>query len=78
MPTEDRFMDDRLLDIEEAAKLLCTSEDYLYHNWRRYPFAFKWSARQLRFSLKGIQAYIARKLEEQHHAEVSERGVSTR
>jgi hypothetical protein len=71
-------VEDRLLDIAEAAQLLCTSEDYLYHNWRRYPFAFKWSARQLRFSLKGIQEYIAHKLEEQHHADVSERSVPTR
>jgi predicted DNA-binding transcriptional regulator AlpA len=52
MPTEDR-----LLKIDEAAQVLGTSEDWLYHNWKKLPFAFKWSPRQLRFSLKGLHRY---------------------
>ena len=66
--------EDRLLKIDEAAQVLGTSEDWLYHNWKKLPFAFKWSPRQLRFSQKGLQRYI----EEKQHAEVSERGVPTR
>jgi hypothetical protein len=26
---------DRLIDIEEAAELLCTSKDFLYHNHQK-------------------------------------------
>jgi hypothetical protein len=65
--------EDRLIDVEEAATLLCTSKDYLYHNWERLPFAFKLSRKQLRFSLVGLQAY----LEEKRHGGVSsERSIS--
>ena len=60
--------EDRLLNVAEAAVMLKTTKDHLYRHWEEYPFAFKWTPRQLRFSLKGIQDYIARKLEEQHHA----------
>ena len=59
MPTEER-----LLDIGEAAEVLHTTRDYLYRHWRELPFAFELSPRQIRFSLKGIHAYI----EEQCHA----------
>jgi len=54
-------MDDRLLDITEAAELLKTTKDYLYRHWRTLPFAFELSPRQIRFSLKGMQAYIEEK-----------------
>ena len=57
-------MDDRLLNIEEAAALLKTTKDYLYRHWRTLPFAFELSPRQIRFSLKGIHTYI----QEQCHA----------
>jgi len=57
-------MEDRLLKIDEAAQVLGTSEDWLYHDWKKLPFAFTWSPRQLRFSLKGLQRYI----EEKQHA----------
>jgi predicted DNA-binding transcriptional regulator AlpA len=67
---EDR-MEERLLDIEEAATILCTTKDYLYRHWRKLPFAFEFSPRQIRFSLKGIYAYI----EEQCHAR---QGIQTR
>jgi predicted DNA-binding transcriptional regulator AlpA len=59
MPT-----DERLLDIGEAAEILGTTRDYLYRHWRELPFAFEFSPRQIRFSLKGIYAYI----EERCHA----------
>jgi hypothetical protein len=65
---------DRLLDITEAAEVLHTTKDYLYRHWRKLPFAFEFSPRQIRFSLKGIHAYI----EEKCRGEVSARGVSTR
>ena len=56
MPTEDR-----LLDIGEAAEVLKTTKDYLYRHWRELPFAFEFSPRQIRFSLKGIHDYIEEK-----------------
>jgi predicted DNA-binding transcriptional regulator AlpA len=57
---------DRLLTIDEAAEILATSRDFLYHNWARLPFAIKLSPKQLRFSLQGIMAYI----EEMQHGKV--------
>jgi hypothetical protein len=65
---------DRLLDITEAAEILKTTKDYLYRHWRELPFAFEFSPRQIRFSLKGIHAYI----EERCHGEVSNGHISTR
>ena len=55
-------MDDRLLTIDEAAEILCLSKDWLYHHWQELPFAFKWSKKQLMFSLKGLQEYLEEKL----------------
>lgn len=57
-------MDNRLLTIDEAAAILQTTKDHLYRHWQELPFAFKFSPRQLRFSLCGIYRYI----EEQQHA----------
>ncbi len=51
--------EDRLIDVEEAAKILCTSPDYLYRAWRKLPYAVKLSRKQLRFSEQGIYKYIA-------------------
>jgi predicted DNA-binding transcriptional regulator AlpA len=53
--------EDKLIDVEEAAEILCTSKDWLYHEWKKLPFAVKLSAKQLRFSLQGIQAYLEEK-----------------
>jgi len=51
--------EDRLVDVKEAARLLATSRDWLYHNRKRLPFARKNGPKQLRFSLRGIQTWIA-------------------
>lgn len=50
--------EDRLLDTEEAAKVLSVSEDWLYRNARRLPFTRKLGPKMLRFSLVGIQKYL--------------------
>lgn len=52
--------EDRLLNIEEAAKRLNVSEDWLYHRWKKLPFAVKLSKKLLRFSAQGIDEYIQR------------------
>ena len=51
-------MEDHLIDVEEAAKILCTSTDYLYRHWNKYLFAKKLSRKQLRFSYVGIMKYL--------------------
>lgn len=48
---------EQLLDVEEAAKRLNTSTDYLYRHWKKLPFARK-EAWGLRFSASGLNAYI--------------------
>jgi predicted DNA-binding transcriptional regulator AlpA len=50
---------DRLLDAEDAAKLLCISEDWLYRNAKKLPFTRKLGPKMLRFSALGIQKYLA-------------------
>ena len=62
--TEARAIDaasrsEQLLDIAEAARRLHTTEDYLYHNWKKLPFAHKYSW-GLRFSAAGIDEFIQR------------------
>lgn len=49
--------EDRLLTVEEAARNLHLSEDYLYRNARKLPFTVR-IGRQVRFSLRGIERYI--------------------
>jgi predicted DNA-binding transcriptional regulator AlpA len=49
---------DRLLDPEEAAKLLSVSEDWLYHQAKRLPFTRKLGPRLLRFSYQGIVKWM--------------------
>lgn len=49
---------DRLVSVREAAKLIGMSEDWLYDNAARLPFAMR-QGRNLRFSIQGIQKYIA-------------------
>lgn len=51
--------EDRLLEAEEAAKLLSVSEDWLYRHAKRLPFARKLGSKMLRFSSLGIQKYLA-------------------
>ena len=53
--------EDRLVDAEEAARLLGTSPGWLYKNARKLPFTVKLHAKMLRFSHAGIQRYIAAK-----------------
>jgi predicted DNA-binding transcriptional regulator AlpA len=52
-------IDDRLLNVEEAAKLLRVSEDWLYRHAKRLPFRRKLGPKMLRFSSIGIQKYLA-------------------
>ena len=57
---------DKLLTINEAAKVLTVSMDWLYRDkrWATLPFTVVLSPRKIRFSLKGIMKYI----EEKQHA----------
>jgi len=50
---------DRLLDAEEASKVLSVSPDWLYRHGRQLPFTRKLAPRVLRFSAQGIQKYLA-------------------
>jgi len=49
---------DRLLDAEEASKILSVSPDWLYRRADRLPFTRKLAPRVLRFSAQGIQKYL--------------------
>jgi hypothetical protein len=51
---------EQLLDVEAAAKRLNVSEDYLYRNWKKFPFAHKYDW-GLRFSARAIDVYISEK-----------------
>ncbi len=50
---------DKLLDAEEASKILSVSPDWLYRHGRQLPFTRKLAPRVLRFSAQGIQKYLA-------------------
>ncbi len=52
---------DRLLDPEEAAKLLSVSEDWLYHQAKKLPFTRKLGPRLLRFSYQGMMKWMESK-----------------
>ena len=54
--------DDRLLDTEEASKVLQFSPDWLYRNSRKLPFTRRLGPKALRFSYRGIQTWIQRDL----------------
>ncbi len=56
-----RHEGDRLLDAEEASKVLSVSPDWLYRHGSRLPFTRKLAPRVLRFSYQGIQKYLAAK-----------------
>ena len=47
-----------LLTVDQAAKRLATSSDWLYRRARSLPFAVHLGPRQLRFSAAGIARYI--------------------
>lgn len=51
--------EDRLLDAEEAARVLCVSPDWLYRQAKKLPFTRKLGPKMLRFSSQGIQKYLA-------------------
>ena len=51
--------EDRLVDAEEAAKILSVSVEWLYRNAKRLPFTRKLGHKMLRFSSVGIQKYLA-------------------
>ncbi len=50
---------DRLLDVEETAKLLCVEEAWLYRHHKKFPFTRKLAPRVLRFSSQGLQKYLS-------------------
>ena len=51
--------EDRLMDAEEASKVLAVSSDWLYRHAKRLPFTRKLGPKMLRFSSQGIQKYLA-------------------
>lgn len=52
---------DRLVDIEQAAKMLAVSADWLYHNRKTLPFVRKLGRKMLRFSVNGMQKWMEAK-----------------
>jgi predicted DNA-binding transcriptional regulator AlpA len=56
-----RPIDDHLLDTKDAAKLLGTTDDWLYRHAASLPFTVHLSSGQVRFSALGLQAYIRKK-----------------
>jgi predicted DNA-binding transcriptional regulator AlpA len=56
-PTFASPQSDELLDIDETARRLGTSKDYLYRHHARLPFTRR-MGRSLRFSALGIEKYI--------------------
>ena len=55
---------DRLLTIKEAAYVLGDTVDNLYRTWQELPFARRYGKKRIRFSMHGIQRYIASQIEE--------------
>jgi predicted DNA-binding transcriptional regulator AlpA len=49
--------EDRLLDVEEAARRLAVSPDWLYRRATRLPFTVR-PGRTLRFSARGLERYL--------------------
>lgn len=52
---------DRLLDVEEAARKLGKSKDFLYRHAAKYPFTLR-DGRTLRFSEQGIEKFIRQRI----------------
>jgi predicted DNA-binding transcriptional regulator AlpA len=57
--SKSHLQEDRLITIEEAAKLLSVSEDWLYRHGKKLPFTRKIHHKMLRFSYQGLQKYIS-------------------
>jgi excisionase family DNA binding protein len=51
---------DEMLDVEEAARRMGFSKDYLYRHQRKFPFARK-IGRKLLFSSVGLEKFLARR-----------------
>jgi len=51
--------EDRLMDAEEASRLLGMSRYWLYRHAQKLPFTRKLGPKNLRFSYQGIQKYLA-------------------
>ncbi len=56
-----RMAADRLLDVREAAQKMCRSTDWLYRHAAELPFVVR-EGRLVRFSEKGIDEYISRRM----------------
>jgi predicted DNA-binding transcriptional regulator AlpA len=52
---------DRLLDVNEAARKLGKSTDFLYRHATKYPFTVR-DGRSLRFSEQGIEKFIRQRM----------------
>ncbi len=50
--------DDRLLTVKEAAKMLGTTEGWMYDNADKLPFTMRLGPKQLRFSKNGLQHHL--------------------
>ena len=51
---------DELLDVEETARRMGVSKDYLYRHQRKFPFARR-IGRKLLFSSSGLDKFLARR-----------------
>ena len=51
-------IDDRLIDVEEAAQILCVPKTWLFAHSRQLPFTRRVGPKALRFSYRGIQKWI--------------------
>lgn len=58
----EKYREDRLLNIEEAAAILGKTKDWLYRRADRLPFTAR-EGRLLRFSSNGIQQYIRQRVQ---------------
>jgi predicted DNA-binding transcriptional regulator AlpA len=54
-------IEERLLEAEEAAKILAVTPEWLYHNRKRLPFTRKLGHKMLRFSYVGMLRWIETK-----------------
>jgi predicted DNA-binding transcriptional regulator AlpA len=59
LKSELNGQEDRLLDAEQASKLLGMSRYWLYRHAKKLPFTRKLGPKNLRFSYQGIQKYLA-------------------
>jgi predicted DNA-binding transcriptional regulator AlpA len=56
-----RLREDRLVEIDEAAKILSVSKEFLYRNHKRLPFTRRLGRGLLRFSVNAMQRWIKSK-----------------